>query len=248
MSYRFNSTMRQFEKDYSIAFGSEIKFTRDVGIVPSRNPEQPRSIPMPFGGRLFYVGTTPSTSSVSPLGISGLNYFVHWSGGIPSLVMRVNNDDASASDWLIGREGEMPVRVSGAEEMIRIVSSRPEGRRWQWGDMESISVSNLFDGFRSAASFLFFWAHFITSLLTALFFSLCFFVLHSIWRDRKLRGLRLLKTVIYAGFPAMIIAGMFPALDLPAFNYSTVYVFCLFVYWWPVSARMERELAKEERS
>lgn len=54
------------------------------------------------------------------------------------------------------------------------------------------------------------------------------------------------KTGIYAGFPALLVASAFPALNLPFFTFSTVYMTGLLIYWLYTAHRLERQLAKEE--
>ena len=54
------------------------------------------------------------------------------------------------------------------------------------------------------------------------------------------------KTGIYAGFPALLVASAFPALNLPFFTFSTVYMTGLLIYWLYTAHRLERRLAEEE--
>ncbi len=51
------------------------------------------------------------------------------------------------------------------------------------------------------------------------------------------------KSGLYAGFPAMIIAGCFPLLDLPFFDYGQVYFFAFFIYWLTILWRCKNEWA-----
>jgi hypothetical protein len=62
----------------------------------------------------------------------------------------------------------------------------------------------------------------------------------------RLTYLEFWKIGIYAGFPAMLVASAFPALALPFFSFSTVYMAGLLIYWLYTASRLERELAAEE--
>ncbi|MBR2373255.1 MAG: hypothetical protein IKA87_03385, partial [Lentisphaeria bacterium] len=48
------------------------------------------------------------------------------------------------------------------------------------------------------------------------------------------------KCGVYAAFPAMIIASLFPALELPFLSYETVFMMGLLIYWMAVAAKLER--------
>ena len=74
-----------------------------------------------------------------------------------------------------------------------------------------------------------------------------------VFRFASMRQLRVLtirelwKTGLYAGFPAMIIGSFFPALNLPLFSFSTVYMFGLVIYWILIISRIERSGQEEEK-
>jgi len=47
---------------------------------------------------------------------------------------------------------------------------------------------------------------------------------------------------IYVGFPAVIVAALFPALDLPYLDYETVYYIGFLVYLFPVLGRVQNDI------
>ena len=54
----------------------------------------------------------------------------------------------------------------------------------------------------------------------------------SLSRYGNRKWLKYWKVCIYSGFPAVIIAGFFPMLDLPFFDFTDVYAVGLLIYWF----------------
>jgi hypothetical protein len=89
--------------------------------------------------------------------------------------------------------------------------------------------------------------HYISILFQTLFFALIFSFIFGFTGRRNLRDMpwnRLFAIVIYASFPAIIVASFFPALDLPI-DYQTVFLFCYVCYLMVALMRVERAIDAE---
>ena len=56
------------------------------------------------------------------------------------------------------------------------------------------------------------------------------------------------KCGIYASFPPMVIASLFPILELPFVTYETVFMIGLLIYWMAVTAKLERTPVETEEN
>ncbi len=239
-AWRLSGELVETRRDFIVAFGSELQMT-DMGILPQRDPEMARSINLPHDGILLYTGLSGKRQSF-PTDLAGLRYIVYWAGNLPAIAFR-----GADHSWMVssfGQEAQLKLSAS-ADEALAELTREPEQRRWQWGKRQTIPVESIFTMIIWSVGLTFGVRQFI--LMTVLMFlSVGVLVLLMRFSPRKfLTAGQLWKCGIYAGFPAMLIGGCFPLLDLPLLDYSDVYIFGLFIYWAVVLRSLARAAADD---
>ena len=114
---------------------------------------------------------------------------------------------------------------------------------WPRQEPPELPVSSLFDAVSVSVALLLSLGRFAGVLLLALFYTLIFAGVSRLSlgnRKTVLNFAQFWKVGVYAGFPVMLVAGCFPALDLPFFSYSTVFMIGLVIYWMIAATRLER--------
>jgi hypothetical protein len=106
------------------------------------------------------------------------------------------------------------------------------------------ALSVLFSVFSIAGSVV--WNFFIALLYTGIFMGMYRLLNGPSGRLRFLTLREMWKCGIYAAFPAMAVASLFPILELPLLAYETVFMIGLLVYWMAVIARLERTPTDDE--
>lgn len=117
-------------------------------------------------------------------------------------------------------------RVAGGSEASSVLSE---------SETVSILVTSLCIGL--------FVVNWLAVFFQPLLYTAIFVLVFRLTGGRQLRTLSLSefwRIGIYSGFPVMLVAGCFPALDLPFLRYDTVYMIGLVGYWLVVTGRIER--------
>ncbi len=253
---RFRPGMERALASFETLFG-EIRLAPE-GITPTLDPSKARSLPLPGNGFLLYAPDLDEGVTLGESDAQLLNYLLVWS---PRLLL--SGARTPGGDWQVWskraeRAGRNPLSygpvqfglTSAAALPEYLKSLRPPAGTWEIDEEETYPAAAFFD----AVGFLFLLTLFAgyTVLLTATAF-FCTGIFTLVFRFVSVRQLRVLtirelwKVGIYAGFPATIIASFFPALELPLFSYSTVYMFGLVVYWMVVLNRIERSGNEEDK-
>lgn len=231
---------------FSAVFGDRV-LNAPEGLVPAKEPARTRSIVLPGKGLLCYFPAGKAT--LLPKDVEDHSFFIFWAPrGFATVV------PGDPGTWIanIVTPGKNKVEFSGN----RVVSSAglarlPLASPWNWElpGRESFTVSELAAAFTGVLRIgLAFHNLLLTVLLpfiyTAVFVGV-FRLTASSRRPRRLTYAEFWKIGLYAGFPALAVASVFPALDLPLFSFGTVYMAGLVIYWLYVSSRLERELAEQ---
>ena len=239
----FQAGMKIFES----VFGSRI-LSDDRGLVPEKSPGVERSLKLPHEGMLWYI---PSGKlSGTPEKLENFSYLILWAPGGLATAVRTESGRWTAHTMF---PGDDRVKLSGSvvmttSELLKLNLRSKE--KWNFDDLESLSVQNLAGTFKGIWMTTLFIQNLCLTLLLPVLYTAIFvgmFRLTSHGRYPVHLSLQeFWKIGIYAGFPAMLVATAFPALDLPLFSFSTVYMAGLLIYWLYTTAVIERETADKE--
>ena len=234
-------------KVFESVFGKKV-LNSAAGLIPEKSPEKERFLLLPNEGRLWYL---PSGKMTAPLTeLEKCNFLILWAP--KGFATAVRSDSGK---WLvnIASPGDDRVLLSNRHNLsngglsdLKLVSDK----KWNLDAVESISAEQLGKTLSSIWTISLFMQNLGLTLLLPLLYSALFvgvFRFSSGGRyPVRLTYLEFWKIGIYAGFPAMLVASAFPALALPFFSFSTVYMAGLLIYWLYAAGRLERELAVEE--
>jgi hypothetical protein len=223
----------------------DIKIT-DKGILPSVKPEQVKLFAVPGGFSVCYM----------PLGYKGklpdvdeenIDRGIIWTPGIIATWMKTKNDSYmllpniyyKLEDALQAREFQKDEIIPYLKKNGKIVGSLNL-------PYNNFSPEKFRTPFKIVAGVMLFLIFFITILPQAILFISIFSLIFSLIGGRRIKVLKLRDLFViatYAGFPAMIIGSLFPALELPLLDYNTVYLFGFTGYLMFIINRIERQLA-----
>ena len=229
---------------FASVFGDRV-LNAPEGLVPVKDPALARRIVLPGKGLLCYFPTGKVTLPAKD--IEGSSFFFFWAPrGFATAV------SGESGTWVASTvtPGKDKVEFSGsrtvsAAELLHLELSSPWN--WQIPGRESFTVGELAAAFTGVLRIgLAFHNLLLTVLLPFIYtgvFVGMFRLTASPRRPRRLSYAEFWKIGLYAGFPGLAVASVFPALDLPLFSFGTVYMAGLVIYWLYVSARFERDLA-----
>ena len=110
---------------------------------------------------------------------------------------------------------------------------------------ETLNITTLGQRFVPVISIALFVLFYIMIGFWTVFFALVFSSVFGFTGKRAYRTMpwsRLFAIVIYASFPPITVASLFPALSLPYIDYQTVFLFCYVCYLMVVLIRVEKTL------
>ena len=234
--WRLSDSLAPLCNEMTLSFGNKLIISEN-GILPERLPEMARSLELPDHGRLFYAGVVRKKQS-EVLELAGLNYFIYWQAGMPAFAVR--NEDNS---WNVTRFGEnrMFERANNASSALAMVMEERDDRLWHEKLPPEISIEALFDYIVLIFGLTFFLREFILFVVFGFALTGMISFLFSLSRYGNREWLKYWKVCIYSGFPAVIVAGFFPLLDLPFFDFINVYAAGLVIYWFAALRRVIRE-------
>lgn len=254
---RIRPQLERAQSAFAAEFGA-VRLTDDA-IVPTRNPEQSRSLPLPANGLVLYAPDLTSGITLGEADAQLLNYLLVWS---PRMLL--TGVRSPGGDWQIWSKqtepegGNLLLSYDSSRFVLTGATALPEYLRslrtpkggWGVPVSEEFPAEALFGTVGMLLYLSLFFGYTAMLMVTAL---LCTGVFTLVFRFASMRQLRVLtirelwKTGLYAGFPAMIIGSFFPALNLPLFSFSTVYMFGLVIYWILIISRIERSGQEEEK-
>ena len=254
---RIRPQLERAQSAFAAEFGA-VRLT-DEAIVPTRNPEQSRSLPLPANGLVLYAPDLTSGITLGEADAQLLNYLLVWS---PRMLL--TGVRSPGGDWQIWSKqtepegGNLLLSYDSSRFVLTGATALPEYLRslrtpkggWGVPVSEEFPAEALFGTVGMLLYLSLFFGYTAMLMVTAL---LCTGVFTLVFRFASMRQLRVLtirelwKTGLYAGFPAMIIGSFFPALNLPLFSFSTIYMFGLVIYWILIISRIERSGQEEEK-
>lgn len=239
----FQAGMKIFES----VFGSRI-LSDDRGLVPEKSPQIERSLKLPNEGALWYIPSGKLSGTAEQ--IEKHSYLILWAPGGLATAVRTDAGRWTTHTMLPGDER---VKLSGSVVMttsqllkLNLVSKE----KWDFDDLESLSVQNLAGTFQGIWTVSLFIQNLCLTLLLPVLYTAIFVGMFRLTSHGRypvhLSLSEFWKIGVYAGFPAMLVATAFPALDLPLFSFSTVYMAGLLIYWLYTTAVIERESTEQE--
>ncbi len=256
---RMGRVLDEIERLVVAEFGPEIRMTPEA-LTPALRPEEGRSLDLPANGRLCYVPDFRKGMRVEPDSIALLDFLVIWSPRFLGCAWQ-----AEPGNWQFGQETPVPelpdvapaagtvpffrgvgltFRNFTTKELCDFLAAGVEvSAPWPPQEPPELPVSTLFDAVAASVAVLISLGRFAGLLLLALFYTLIFAGVSRLslgGRKTVLNFAQFWKVGVYAGFPVMLVAGCFPAFDLPFFSYSTVFMIGLVIYWMIAAARIER--------
>jgi hypothetical protein len=223
----------------------DIKIT-DKGILPSVKPDQVKLFAVPGGFSVCYL----------PLGYKGklpdidednIDRGIIWTPGIIATWMKTKNDSYMMLPNIYYKlEDALQAREFQKDEIIPYLKKNGKVVGSLNLPYNKLSPEKFRTLFKILAGIMLFIIFFFQILFQAILFISIFSLIFSLIGGRRIKVLKLRDLFViaaYAGFPAMIIGSLFPALELPLLDYNTVYLFGFTGYLMFIINRIERQLA-----
>lgn len=256
---RLGERIDEIERLVTAEFGSEIRMTPEA-LTPALRPEVARSIDLPGNGRLCYLPDFRKGMKIEPDTVALLDFLVIWSPRFLGCAWQTE-----PGNWQFGQEAPVPEQAEAVpaagtvpffrgvgltfrnfttKELCDFLAAGVEvSAPWPRQEPPELPVATLFDAVSVSVALLISLGRFAGLLLLALLYTLIFAGVSRLslgGRRPVLNFAQFWKVGVYAGFPVMLVAGCFPAFDLPFFSYSTVFMIGLVIYWMIAAARIER--------
>lgn len=241
------------ESVFTELFGTEICVSDSVAswnwICPVKDPLKPREMALPGGGRFYYTGSSRQVPE-SLKQVSGTAMV--WSPD--ALGVSVPGPNGSGNCMVINTATGKMEKFSGTSSSLEpIFKKAPEKLPAPVEKMKKENVRDLFTVVAMLVSFFttcgtVLWNFFITLLYTGIFIGMYRLLNGPSGRLRFLTLGEMWKCGIYAAFPPMAIASLFPILELPLISYETVFMIGLLIYWMAVTAKLERTPSEDEEN
>ena len=222
------------------AFGENIIFSPGK-IIPEKSPGQYGArLALPWGGELEYQDSV-SHHVMPEMGTAA--YRIIWNPA--SLTFQFSQDDVMILDLLAPEENVtelvMTQIIDGnkSEHPFSGVKIPHQEEKVSWS---MLSMNLKLHWFLTAFLVQWFWSVFLAVIYPAVFVGVS--RLTGAGQLRRLSIREYWKIGIYAGFPALLIAGCFPAFGLPYFSFETVFVVAMLIYWMYVTIHLESSSEK----
>ncbi|MBS1370453.1 MAG: hypothetical protein HPZ91_10910 [Lentisphaeria bacterium] len=218
--------------------------TGKMSLIPLTDPDRARTFDFsPDGDRIFYFPSSPDGVHIPEKELLLIKFGVIW---MPQKMVYLFHEPGSDSWWTVaqGRMGILKFGQYSTEELKHYLAGlKVEGRSGVEGATADVTRA---EGLRMLAvmfSLVALLGNFLVVFWVAILYTSLFSLVFRFTGGGRLQTLsfsEFWKIGIYAGFPVMVFAGCFPAFDLPLFQYSTVYMVGLMVYWLLIVGRIER--------
>lgn len=221
-----------------------------AGISPQRDAARPRTVALPQDGRLIYLPDWKKGVIYSADDLKAFRYLVFWTPE-RQIVAAYQGDELG---WaVLCRDGitEISQHVYSTSEFCDFLKT-PVNNGDKWKNMPVFSQTFTFWAkfLLWGLAIILFIGYFIGMIwLTVLYigiFALMFRLTGGAGKLVSMTFSQFCKVGVYAAFPAMLIAGCFPMLELPLLSFNTVYMIGLVVYWLIVINRNEMDFRKNQ--
>lgn len=216
----------------------------NAGILPSKAPEKSRELFLLENLRVNYSPTEQDV--LKSLENDNSKFGIAWTPGILCAWMKLNSSDFLFMP-LIYPEKNISIpkgpmtKSEGADYIKKYASAK--------GPFNFLLSKVDFSAMKPALFFyisgIIFMAAFFKITVSSILFTSIFAVIYSLVGRDALSSLPVKKLFIigtYAAFPCIVIASFFPALDLPFFDYQTVFLVTFLFYLFIVFNRIQKSL------
>ena len=237
---------------FSDTFGKEIcidqKRTPWNWVCPAEDPAKPRELALPGGGRFFYTGLSRQVPA-SLKTTSGT--IIVWTP--TRFAMAVPDKNGTFDCASIDEKGRISRSSGTLDRVEKFFSAVPEKLPGSVEKMNRESVKTVFENVSALLNFClvtgaFFRNFMLVWLYTGIFMGMYRLLNGPSGRLSFLTLKEMWKCGIYASFPPMVIASLFPILELPFVTYETVFMIGLLIYWMAVTAKLERTPVETEEN
>lgn len=228
---------------FKSVFGEKVSCDKN-GFLPEKNPGVSRSVALPNDGRLWYLAQGKIQSSVTE--IEKNSYVIFWAPkGFATCVQNV------PGQWQISviQPEKERMMLSGkknlsSSQLLEMSFTSPWD--WQLGENTSFTAEEIGKFFSGMTGMTYFVQNLLLTLLLPLIYTAVFVGMFRLTSGGRyplcLSYREFWKMGIYAGFPALLVASAFPALNLPFLTFSTVYMVGLLIYWLYAVSKIDRML------
>ena len=245
--YRQRPVFQAGVKIFESVFGKKI-LNSPRGLIPGKSPETERFLLLPNEGRLWYFPAGKINTTAEELDKNA--FLIFWAPRGFATAIR-----SGSGSWTVNSilPGGKQVKLSGSESMTtqQLLKLELKSReKWELDGVDAISVDNLSKTFFGIWTMTLWGQNMCLTLILPVLYTAIFVGMFRLTSNGRypirLSYQEFWKIGIYAGFPGMLVASAFPALALPLFSFSTVYMAGLLIYWLYSAGRLERELFVEE--
>ena len=218
--------------------------------LPELQPQQGRSLLLPDGGLLTYVPAGETPTLPEKTGSADFNYLLYW---FPEEILF--GKKMGENEWVslnfrpdaIGAE-QTRSDLAGFETRLRALAEKQKAAPSSSAEPAAriIAVDQMTGIFKTSWTLIGFLMFFVAGAIQILFYTGVFVGMFHLTGARQLRVLRfreLFIIAVYAGFPAMLVASVFAAFELPLLNFGSAYVIGMVLYMLTAVNRIEREAA-----
>ena len=215
-------------------------------VAPVSLPEKPREISLPNGGRFYYT----ALSRRVPDSLKNVNGPVLvWTPAALALALPVGGGRYDFA--MVDGQGKMTRDSGGIELVSKVFQEVPQKFAVAPEKLRQESVDDVFGAVWFLYGFFLKTGLILRNFLLVWLYTLIFMAMYRLLngptgRLRFLTLKEMWKCGIYASFPPVIIASLFPILDLPFVSYETVFMIALLIYWMAGIARLERTPMEKE--
>ncbi len=222
---------------------------QDGRFLPELQPQQMRSLLLPDGGLLTYVppGETPKLPEKTDG--NDFHYLLYWFPEEFLLGKKLGDNEWISLNFrpnMIGTE-QSQSDLTGFETRLRAVAAKQKALPATVGQTARVmAVDEMAGIFKTSWTLIGFLFFFVLGAVQIVFYVGVFVGMFHLTGARQLRVLRfrdLFIIAMYAGFPAMLVASVFAAFELPLLNFGSAYVIGMVLYMLTVVNRIEREAA-----
>ncbi len=217
--------------------------------LPEKQPRQSRSMILPERGVLVYVPDGENPAPSDGVSLADFRYALYWMQDEFLFARKIGEDDwiclRFRSDATITEQTrtdmaglESALRAIGSNRGARPAAVSPPGKAMTVDEMKSV--------FKTSWTLITFLMFFFSGAVQTVFYTGVFAVMTQMFGVRRLRRIRfceLWRILVYAGFPAMMVASAFDAFDLPLLSFGSAYVIGMILYALTVINRIEREIS-----
>ena len=217
-------------------------------VCPAAFPEKPREIALPNGGCFYYTALS-RTVPESLKRVTGL--ILVWTPASLAVAVPAGNNTYDFAH--VDENGNVTRDSGGIDEIRKFFQGAPEKFPLVPEKCRKESVNTVFDSVWFLLGFIYKLSLTLRNFLLVGLYTLIFMGMYRLLNgpSGRLHFLTLKemwKCGVYASFPPMIIASLFPILELPFVTYETVFMIALLIYWLSVVARLERTPFENEES